>query len=112
MISAREESPMHAVIVGVSDPTYAKLCALAAQAQITDHSWLATHLLEQAVQEAPVPGTCQGCGQPFAVAPTPGGQIRYCSDICRQKGYRARKRRWWRSRARRQAGAGGAPDLT
>ena len=85
---------MHAVIVGLSDATYSKLVALCTQGM--DHSWLATHLLERAIYEAPTPGRCKMCGSDFFRDPhRKGPPLVYCSDPCRVQGYAARKRRWW-----------------
>jgi hypothetical protein len=88
---------MHAVIVGLSDQTYEKLIALCTADM--DHSWLATHLLERAIYDAPAPGHCKLCGEPFfrdvrKIGPPPV----YCSDPCRVKGYQERKVRWWRKK--------------
>jgi hypothetical protein len=70
-----------------------------------DHSWLATHLLERAIYDAPAPGHCKLCGEPFfrdvrKIGPPPV----YCSDPCRVKGYQERKVRWWRKKGRRMEG--------
>lgn len=99
---------MHAFIVAVNDVTYEKLIGLCAVSRVDDHSWLATHLLEQAVREAPVPGTCHICRQPFAQAPHKGAQRIYCSETCRRRGYNARSARYERRRAeaRRRARKG------
>jgi hypothetical protein len=88
---------MHAVIVGISDETYSKLIALCTQG--LDHSWLATHMLERAIYEAPSPGLCKMCGGPFFKdRHKKGHPFVYCSDECREKGYLARKMRWWQGR--------------
>lgn len=88
---------MHAVIVGLNDETYAKLIGLCTSG--LDHSWLATHLLERAVYDSPVPGRCKTCGGPFwKDIHAKGHPVVYCSDPCREKGYQARKMRWWRSK--------------
>jgi len=92
---------MHAVIVGLSDPIYEKLVALCKQAGNLDHSWYATHLLEEAIANAPLPGHCKGCGTAFAQqAGKIGPPYRYCSEKCREKGYRERKLRWWKKRGK------------
>jgi hypothetical protein len=90
---------MHAVIVGLSDETYEKLIALCSERM--DHSWLATRLLEQAIFESPAPGQCKACGEVFfRDVRKPGHPRAYCSDPCRDEGYRARKQRYWRKKGR------------
>lgn len=90
---------MHAVIVGLSDATYEKLIALCTDDM--DHSWLATHLLERAIVDAPAPGRCKICGGGVFRDQRKIGPPRvYCSDPCRTKGYQERKARWWRKKGR------------
>lgn len=90
---------MHALIVGISDEAYEKLIALSGNR--IDHSWLATHLLEDAVSDAPRPGVCKMCGDPFFVRGHPIGRPRlYCSEKCQKAGHQERKRRWWRRKGK------------
>lgn len=86
---------MHAVIVGLSDPTYEKLVSLCTDG--LDHAWLATRLLEEAIYNAPTPERCRMCGGPFfRDIHKIGPPAVYCSDECRAEGYQARKARWMR----------------